>query len=111
MALRQVAPALQVVREARDAIRVRWPALRGRMVRDSGGAAESTLFVALHAYRSALARVERLGVVVRDPDEGLVDFLGMRDGQPVWLCWRLGDGDRIAWWHPLDRGAADRQAL
>lgn len=102
---------MEVVRDARVTIRTRWPALRDRMGHDAGGAADSGLFLALRAYRAALERVEGMGVVVRDPDTGLVDFRGTRDGEPVWLCWRLGEGPRIAWWHPIDRGAADRQPL
>ena len=107
----EVAYALEVVRDARATIRTRYPALRARMGRDAGGAGDTGLFLAVRAYRAGLERVERLGVVVRDPDAGLVDFLGERGGLPVWLSWRLGEGTRIAWWHPLDQGPAARLPL
>ena len=29
----------------------------------------------------------------------------------VYLCWRLGEGDRIEWWHSVDGGYAARRPL
>jgi hypothetical protein len=56
------------------------------------------------------AQIERWGVVVRDLDSGICDFLAERDGRDVWLCWRVGE-DRIAWWHELEAGFAGRRPL
>jgi hypothetical protein len=58
--------------------------------------------------RSLLAHLEELGVQLRDTEMGLVDFPGERDGQPVWLCWRLADAG-VAHWHALDEGFATRR--
>ena len=41
-------------------------------------------------------------------DIGEVDFPGERDGQPVWLCWRLAD-PAVAHWHGTDEGYASRK--
>jgi hypothetical protein len=49
-------------------------------------------------------------VVVRDPSTGLVDFPAERDGEPVYLCWRLGE-DEVAHWHDRDSGFSSRQPL
>jgi hypothetical protein len=57
-----------------------------------------------------MAQIERWGVVVRDLDSGICDFLAERDGRDVWLCWRVGE-ERIAWWHELEAGFAGRQPL
>jgi hypothetical protein len=54
--------------------------------------------------------VESLGVILRDPDTGLVDFASVRDGEQIYLCWRLGE-DRIEFWHPRDTGFMGRQPL
>jgi hypothetical protein len=54
--------------------------------------------------------VERLGVILRDPETGLVDFASEREDQPIYLCWRLGE-ERIAYWHPRDTGFMGRQPL
>jgi hypothetical protein len=61
-------------------------------------------------YVELLAEVTDLGVVVRDPETGLCDFPAVREGEPVYLCWRLGE-ERVGFWHPRDTGIAGRQPL
>lgn len=51
-----------------------------------------------------------MGVEVKDPHTGLIDFRSLRDGQEVYLCWRLGEG-AIAWWHELDAGFRGRRPI
>jgi hypothetical protein len=55
-------------------------------------------------------RVESLGCIVKDIDLGLVDFPSTRDGEPVYLCWKVGEG-RVSHWHPLDEGFSERRPL
>ena len=66
------------------------------------------------AAERQVARLARalgeLGVVVKDLDTGLVDFLALRDDRPIYLCWRLGE-PRIAWWHEIETGFAGRMPL
>jgi len=57
-----------------------------------------------------LAEAEAMGVIVRDPDVGLVDFPALRSGQEVYLCWRV-DEDTLAWWHEIDDGFAGRRPI
>jgi len=57
-----------------------------------------------------LSHLESLGIVVRDLEEGLVDFPTIRDGRPAWLCWKLSDGD-LSWWHSTSEGYASRHPL
>ncbi|MBE3558490.1 MAG: DUF2203 domain-containing protein [Ktedonobacteraceae bacterium] len=64
----------------------------------------------LQALRSAANELQEFGCVLKDPEMGLVDFLSLRDGQEVFLCWRLGEA-RISYWHTLDGGFAGRQPL
>ena len=83
----------------------------GRVARSNGGGeAADEITGAVAEVAGALAQLEELGVVVRDPSSGLVDFPAERDGQPVYLCWRLGEDD-VAHWHPRDEGFAGRQPL
>jgi hypothetical protein len=56
------------------------------------------------------AEVEDLGVILRDPETGLVDFASVREGEQIYLCWRLGE-ERIAHWHPRDTGFMGRRPL
>lgn len=56
------------------------------------------------------ADIDRLGVILRDPDTGLVDFAAVREDEPIYLCWRLGE-ERIGYWHPRDTGFRGRLPL
>jgi len=57
-----------------------------------------------------VARIHELGALVKDLDDGLVDFPAQREGEAVLLCWRLGE-DEIAFWHGLDEGFSGRKPL
>jgi hypothetical protein len=57
-----------------------------------------------------LEELKRLGVELKDPYTGLVDFPSILDDHEVYLCWRLGE-PAVAHWHELDAGFAGRQKL
>jgi hypothetical protein len=61
----------------------------------------------MHDY---LEELENLGIELKDPFSGLVDFRSMMDGREVYLCWRL-DEPEVAYWHELNKGFAGRQKL
>ena len=50
------------------------------------------------------------GCVVKDLDQGLVDFYALAGDRLVFLCWKLGENE-VSHWHPLDGGYAQRQPL
>ncbi len=54
--------------------------------------------------------LERLDIVVRDLDRGLVDFPAVIDGREVYLCW-LVDEPAVTHWHAIESGFAGRQPL
>ncbi|MCL5006319.1 MAG: DUF2203 domain-containing protein [Acidobacteria bacterium] len=58
----------------------------------------------------SLAQIQQTGCVVKDLDEGLVDFPCMIDGQEAYLCWKLGES-RIEYWHGLEEGFAGRKRI
>ncbi|SRR6266567_642481 len=60
--------------------------------------------------RDALEELQTFGCELKDPETGLIDFLSLRDGQEVYLCWKLGE-ERIEFWHYLHTGFAGRQPL
>lgn len=60
--------------------------------------------------REAVLELQQFDCELKDPDTGLIDFLSLRDGQEVYLCWRL-DEERILFWHPIEGGFAGRQPL
>ncbi|MBN2421198.1 DUF2203 family protein [Candidatus Woesearchaeota archaeon] len=48
--------------------------------------------------------VEKLlgqGIVLKDIDQGLVNFFSMHAGKEVFLCWKMGE-DKIQHWYELD---------
>jgi hypothetical protein len=63
-----------------------------------------------HEAQRLSSQIDGLGVILRDPATGLVDFAAVREGEPIYLCWRLGE-ERIGYWHPRDTGFMGRLPL
>ena len=79
--------------------------------KSNGGGEEGRDFLdAISAAGKSIGELQDAGIVVRDPMTGLIDFPSDRDGEEIYLCWRLGE-ERIAWWHPATSGFADRRPL
>lgn len=77
-----------------------------------GGIAQGVHYAnSLSELTLALADLEELGVQLKDFERGLVDFPSLRDGRMVLLCWQMGEGDELEWWHDLDAGFAGRTPL
>jgi hypothetical protein len=57
-----------------------------------------------------LGAIAELGGVPKDLSLGLVDFLHLRNGREVNLCWKFGERE-IRHWHGLDEGYAGRKPL
>jgi hypothetical protein len=74
----------------------------------SHGLAYATILTEL---TTQLAELESLGVQLKDFERGLIDFPSLRDGRVVLLCWQLGEGDELEWWHDVDAGFAGRTPL
>jgi len=77
-----------------------------------GGMANGVAYATvLTELTTQLAELEALGVQLKDFERGLVDFPSLRDGRVVLLCWQLGEGDELEWWHDVDAGFAGRTPL
>jgi hypothetical protein len=59
---------------------------------------------------AAVARIDALGITLRDIGQGLIDFPALVAGRQVWLCWHLGE-DEVTTWHELDAGFTGRKPL
>ena len=77
---------------------------------DGGGVAGSEWFEAQRILKAELIYLAERGILLRDPEIGLVDFPGEVDDRPVFLCWRLGE-DEVAWYHEQHAGFASRKPL
>jgi len=60
--------------------------------------------------RQLLDELAGFGCVLKDPERGLIDFLSLRNGREIYLCWYLGE-ERINFWHDLEAGFAGRHPL
>jgi hypothetical protein len=60
--------------------------------------------------QAGVARIDELGITLREIETGLIDFPALVAGRQIFLCWRLGEDD-VAWWHELGDGFDGRQAL
>lgn len=59
----------------------------------------------------ALGTIQDAGIVLQDATRGLVDFPHVMGEREVFLCWELGEPDRLEWFHEVHAGFAGRQRL
>ena len=76
---------------------------RHQQARDAAGGAELELL-------KAVASLNGLGIQLKGPLEGLIDFPSYRDGELVELCWKLGE-EKVEHWHHIGEGFAGRKKL
>ena len=78
--------------------------------RDEVDAMESELETDIEGLDAYVAELAELGVELKDPVIGLVDFRTLADDREAYLCWKL-DEEEILWWHELDTGASGRRPV
>jgi hypothetical protein len=59
----------------------------------------------------AAGELEAVDIVLRDIDQGLIDFPSLREGEEVYLCWLLDEEDAIGFWHEPEAGFGGRRPL
>jgi hypothetical protein len=60
--------------------------------------------------QESVSKILETGCILKDLDEGLIDFPCLMHGEEAYLCWKLGE-DRIGFWHGLQEGFAGRKPL
>jgi hypothetical protein len=79
--------------------------VRARPTANGRGARLDTEIAAL------VEELNRDGIIVRDPERGLIDFPALApSGATYLLCWLDGE-DTIDWWHWPDAGFAGRTPI
>lgn len=73
-------------------------------------AAQSELGGLGEAARACIDRLDELGVALKDPDLGLLDFPARREGEDVELCWHVGE-EAVGFWHRIGEGYAGRKPI
>ena len=59
---------------------------------------------------ACLRQLDELGVLLKDPDTGLLDFPSRRGDDDVLLCWHV-DEDAVDYWHGVDDGFRGRKPI
>jgi hypothetical protein len=101
---------LERIRSARQRLIRASRRITEKVASDGGGVAGTDWFEAQRELRDEIVWLSERDIALRDPETGLLDFPGEREGEEVWLCWRLGE-DQVGWWHPLESGFLSRKPL
>ncbi len=74
-----------------------------------GGSVHGVRYVqALERIADLIDDITDMGVIIKDVDTGLCDFLFDRGSELVLLCWRAGEPE-VLWWHGLNDGFQGRR--
>lgn len=111
--VRQIQPLLSEILGIRQRILERRPELIPilQKVRGNGGNRQASELVnEFRRIEELVTEIQASGAIVKDINQGLIDFPHWRDGREVYLCWQFGE-DEIRYWHEIDAGYAGRQPL
>jgi hypothetical protein len=130
-----VAQRVGWVREARGRLIALGPRVQeglAGLADDSGGSYPGReLALPLVELSRAVAELERVDIVLRDLERGLVDFPSLRSrmtrdpriqakldaeraegaGEEIYLCWLVDEEETIGFWHEPEAGFAGRHPL
>jgi len=110
----QIQGMLDRLRQGQQHLRTHRPTAEATAQTASGNGGGSDAGAYLSDYSQTLARslaqLQALGVLVKDIEQGLIDFPHWREGREVYLCWKYGE-ERIDYWHETDSGYSGRQPL
>ena len=60
--------------------------------------------------RNTARKIEDSGCLLKDLEEGLIDFPCKAGGREVYLCWKVGEPS-VRFWHNTDEGFAGRKPV
>ena len=106
--LDQLRERLPRLREARLGLIASSERITEAVATDPGGVAGSDWFRHQETLQEELTYLADRGILLRDPETGLIDFPAERDGHRVFLCWRLEE-DEVAFYHGEHSGFSGRK--
>jgi hypothetical protein len=112
-ALETIRPLMDEAQAIRKKILEVQPEAWSAVEKSAGNGGNRTLSRVVQDFEKLDALVHRIldtGVLIKDINTGLLDFLALKEGREVYLCWQYGEGD-IAFWHEVDAGYAGRQPI
>ena len=63
-----------------------------------------------YQFYKVIEDLNNIGVIVKDIDDGLVDFPFRLNDHDAFLCWQLGE-DKIRHWHDIESGFEGRKPI
>jgi hypothetical protein len=107
-----IALRARLERTERDLVSLHWKARTNGHADHQGsfGEGQSARTALMAEINAQLLKIHELGVELKDPAVGLIDFPSLRDDREVYLCWRLGEPS-IGYWHETTTGFDSRQPL
>ncbi len=108
--LGEAGAALERIRAARQVVFAQGERVHEGAGGNGGGPEGAEYLEAQETLKRDMEWFAEEGVILRDPESGLIDFPAEREGRVVYLCWQLGE-DRITHWHEPETGFAGRQPL
>lgn len=96
--------------ELRSEMRRLTPAMRGNGHAEEASELDKQIRSKVDVLRDRVEAITDQGVMIKDIDNGIVDFPTRREGRVVLLCWMITEPD-ITHWHELDSGFQGRQPL
>ena len=63
-----------------------------------------------YEFYKELENLEIRGCILKNLEEGLVDFYHKHESRDVFLCWKFGE-EKIKAWHEIDAGFAGRKPI
>jgi hypothetical protein len=63
-----------------------------------------------HEYFRLFERLTDLGLFVKDPSSGVVDFFCLHEGREIFLCYKYPEV-KIKHWHELEEDFAERKSI
>lgn len=77
---------------------------------NGGNATLSKLLPDFDRLHDLLHQIQDMGIEVKDLTIGLIDFVALKDGREVYLCWKYGE-EQIQFYHEIEAGFQGRKLI
>jgi hypothetical protein len=105
-----IVESLERIRAARQVVLDGGERIRRNAPTNGGGREGKEYWEALATLRRDVESLNAQGIILRDPESGLIDFPSRREDRQVFLCWQLGE-ERVAFWHGPEGGFSGRRPI
>jgi hypothetical protein len=102
--------SLERIRAARQVVLDGGERIRRNAPTNGGGREGKEYWEALATLRRDVESLNDQGIILRDPESGLIDFPSRREDRQVFLCWQVGEAS-VAFWHGPKGGFSGRRTI